>query len=93
MQNCNRVLYNLVVMRIKQIKKQLSDAKKERESILYIKHSHSNYNSEYSDMALANVEFRIVSLEDVLRILKKKRLGKIIIGLIITSIITLIVTL
>lgn len=91
MQNCNRVLYNLVVMRIKQIKKQLSDAKKERESILYIKHSHSNY--EYSDMALANVEFRIVSLEDVLRILKKKRLGKIIIGLIITSIITLIVTL
>jgi hypothetical protein len=80
-------------MKIRDIKQQLIKAKKERESILYVKYTHPSMDPGYSDLALANVEFRIVSLEDALRILKKKRLGRIIIGLIITSIITVIATL
>jgi hypothetical protein len=77
-------------MRIRDIKKQIRKAEIERESILYVSHTHPNIDKAYIDTALSNIEFKIVSLEDVLRILKKKRLGRIVIGLIITSIVTLI---
>lgn len=77
-------------MKIREIKKQIRGAVLERESILYVKHTHHKIDKAYVDMALSNIEFKIVALEDALRILKKKRLGKIVIGLIITSIVTLI---